>query len=267
MLERMKKHGYAIDIPETGLKDFFLARGIVNSPVYQSAGGIRVSAARYEQWFRALPETVQKQVIDAWGPPPGNIMVDGCDLLVPGAVLGNIFIGVQPARGDHEKNDSLYHDKALVPHHQYLAFYCWLEQEFGADALVHFGTHGTLEFLPGKEVALSGECFPDIVLGSLPNIYYYWVGNPSEATIAKRRSYALCVSHASPPMTCSGLYEDYLLLEDLLAQYEREPGAETHEAIQAVARELHLPLEPHELARELYRIKSRLIPARAACDG
>ena len=267
MLERMKEHGYAIDIPETGLKDFFLARGIVNSPVYQQQCGITIPLVRYEQWFRALPETVQKQVIDAWGPPPGNIMVDGCDLLVPGAVLGNIFIGVQPARGDHEKSDGLYHDKALVPHHQYLAFYCWLEQEFGADAVLHFGTHGTLEFLPGKEVALSGECFPDILLGSLPNIYYYWVGNPSEATIAKRRGYALCVSHASPPMTCSGLYEDYLLLEDLLAQHAREPGAETLDAIEALAHELHLPLEPHELASELYRIKSRLIPARAARDG
>lgn len=260
MLERLRAHGYNVQIPDGSLKDFFLSHGIVNSPVYQQPGGLRVPLARYGQWFRTLPESVQQQVIDAWGLPPGDVMVDGTDLLVPGAILGNIFIGVQPARGDHEKSDSLYHNKALVPHHQYLAFYCWLEQEFDADAILHFGTHGTLEFLPGKEVALSGECFPDILLGSLPNIYYYWVGNPSEATIAKRRGYALCVSHASPPMTSSGLYEDYLLLEDLLAQHAREPGAETLEAIQAVARELHLPLEPHDLQRELYRIKSRLIP-------
>jgi cobaltochelatase CobN len=260
MLERLRSHGYDVHIPDDGLKNFFLSHGIVNSPVYQHPGGIRVPLAHYEQWFGTLPQSVQQQVIDAWGLPPGTVMVDGPDLLVPGAVLGNIFIGVQPARGDHEKNDSLYHDKALVPHHQYLAFYCWLEQEFNADAVVHFGTHGTLEFLPGKEVALSGECFPDILLGSLPNIYYYWVGNPSEATIAKRRGYALCVSHASPSMTPSGLYEDYLVLEDLLEQYARDPGAETLEAIQAVSRELHLPPETSELARELYRMKSRLIP-------
>ena len=241
--------------------------GIVNSPVYQQAEGIRLSGARYKQWFRALPETVQQQVLDAWGPPPGNIMVDGDDLLIPGALLGNIFIGVQPARGDHEKTENLYHDKALPPHHQYLAFYCYLEQEFGADALLHFGTHGTLEFLPGKEVGLSQDCFPDILLGSLPNIYYYWVGNPSEATIAKRRGYALCVSHASPPMTPSGLYEDYLLLEDLLEQYLQEPTAATLEEIEAYARDLHLPAEPHDLATRTLPHQKPPYPPRPACAG
>ncbi len=260
LLHQLRDHGYEVDIPENGMKKFFLEHGIVNTPVYQQPGGIRMPAVRYEKWFNALPEAVQKRVIDAWGPPPGDVMVDGTDLLVPGAVLGNVFIGVQPARGDHDKSDSLYHDKALVPHHQYLAFYCWLEQEFGADAVVHFGTHGTLEFLPGKEVALSGECFPDILLGTLPNVYYYWVGNPSEATIAKRRGYALCVSHASPPMTASGLYEDYLLLEDLLGQYEADPSGEALREIEEHAAGLHLPADLDGLRRELYRMKGRLIP-------
>jgi len=260
LLHQMQARGYEVHIPPDGIKDFFLNNGIVNSPMYQHAKGIRLSGARYKQWFCTLPEKIQQQVLDTWGPPPGNIMVDGDDLLVPGAIVGNIFIGVQPERGNHEKTEGMYHDKALPPHHQYLAFYCYLEQEFGADALLHFGTHGTLEFLPGKEVALSQDCFPDILLGSLPNIYYYWVGNPSEATIAKRRGYALCISHASPPMTPSGLYEGYLLLEDMLGQYSREKDPATLEQLETCARDLHLPSDPQELQRELYIIKSRLIP-------
>ena len=260
LLRQMRQHGYETHIPEDGLKDFFLNRGIVNNPVYGKPGGIRVTGKRYVEWFQALPEAVQQRVIEAWGPPPGTIMVDNGDVLVPGSILGNIFIGVQPARGDNDAGKDLHHDKALPPHHQYLAFYCYLEQEFGADALVHFGTHGTLEFLPGKEVALSSECFPDIVLGNLPNIYYYWIGNPSEATIAKRRGYALCVSHASPPMRPSGLYEGYLLIEDLLEHYAHEEEPETLQEIQKRARELHLPPGLSELRSELYRIKRRLIP-------
>ena len=260
LLQQMQSHGYDVHSPKEGIKDFFLSNALINSPVYQHANGMRLSVARYKQWFQSLPDTIQQQVIDAWGSPPGNIMVDGDDLLVPGAMVGNIFIGVQPARGDHEKTGAQYHDKALPPHHQYLAFYCYLQQEFEADALLHFGTHGTLEFLPGKEVGLSENCYPDILLGSLPNIYYYWVGNPSEATIAKRRSYALCVSHASPSMTPSGLYEGYLLLEDLLEHYNREQLNETLEELKVCAHNLHLPEDPTDLQCELYRIKSRLIP-------
>jgi len=260
LLEQLRERGYTVESAQGGMKEFFLESGIVNSPVYQQAAGIRVPGANYEQWFRRLPENVQKQVTDIWGPPPGRIMVDGGDLLVPGALLGNVFIGVQPARGDHEAADSLYHDTALPPHHQYLAFYWYLEHTFGADALLHFGMHGTLEFLPGKEVALSGECFPDLLLGSLPNVYYYWAGNPSEATIAKRRSYALCLSHASPPMTASGLYEDYLVLEDLLEQLGAGCQEELLPEIRERAAGLHLPPEPDELRRELFRMKNRLIP-------
>ena len=140
-------------------------------------------------------------------------------------MLGNIFLGIQPARGVHEDPDKAYHDKELPPHHQYLAYYFYLQKVFQPDAILHFGMHGTLEFTKGKEVALSSECYPDILIGAIPHIYYYWIGNTSEATIAKRRSYALCISHASPAMRPSGLYERYVVLEDLIREY-RDTAAE-----------------------------------------
>ena len=259
-LEKLKEKGYKVEIPEVSLKELFLSSGVVNSPNYLQRSGIKVSAEKYNLWFKSLPESVQEDVVKHWGKPPGNIMVDGDNILIPGITLGNIFLGIQPSRGVHEDTDKAYHDKDLPPHHQYLAYYFFLEKEFHADAMVHFGMHGTLEFTKGKEIALSSECFPDILIGNMPHIYYYWIGNTSEATIAKRRSYAICISHASPPMKSSGLYEKYLVLEDLLNQYEENKDEKTLEIIKETANELHFPLEPSQLRSELYKMKRRLIP-------
>jgi len=259
-LEKLKKRGYKVEIPTVSLKELFLSSGIVNSPNYIQKSGIRVPTEKYVQWFKSLPESVQNEVIKYWGDPPGNIMVDGNDILIPGIILGNIFLGIQPSRGVHEDPDKAYHDKDLPPHHQYLACYLFLEKEFRSDAMVHFGMHGTLEFTKGKEVGLSSECFPDILIGNMPHVYYYWIGNTSESTIAKRRSYAICVSHASPPMKSSGLYEKYIVLEDLLVQYEENKDEKTLEIIKETANELHLPVEPSKLRNELYKMKRRLIP-------
>lgn len=181
-------------------------------------------------------------------------------IVIPGIILGNVFLGIQPSRGVHEDIDKAYHDKELPPHHQYLAYYLFLEIFFEVDALIHFGMHGTLEFTKGKEVALSTECFPDILVGNMPHIYYYWIGNTSESTIAKRRSYALCISHASPPMKSSELYEKYIVLEDLLNQYKENKDEKTLEMIKETAHEIHLPHSPEELRRELHKMKRRLIP-------
>ncbi len=259
-LKKLRQCGYRVD-PPAAAKDFFLSSGIVNSPVYQSKNGIRVRAADYKRWFETLPVPVQEAVTARWGPPPGTIMIDNGDIVLPGEHLGNVFLGVQPSRGLHEDDEALYHDKALPPHHQYLAYYYYLSCVYDADAVIHFGMHGTLEFMPGKETALSGECFPDILIGDMPHLYYYWIGNPSEATIAKRRSYALCISHASPRMNASGLYDRYIDLGDLLDQYEQDPSPATLERIRQTAEELHLTGEPAELRRELYRLKRRLIPS------
>lgn len=259
-LEKLKEKGYKVEIPNMSLKELFLSLGIVNSPNYIQKSGLRVPADKYTSWFKSLLESVQKSVIEHWGEPPGNIMVDGNTILIPGIILGNVFLGIQPSRGVHEDPDKAYHDKDLPPHHQYLAYYLFLEKEFRADAVIHFGMHGTLEFTKGKEVALSSECFPDILIGNMPHIYYYWIGNTSESTIAKRRSYAICISHASPPMKPSGLYEKYIVLEDLLNQYDENKDEKTLEAIMDVAAELHLPLDTAELRKELYKMKRRLIP-------
>jgi len=259
-LEKLKGRGYNVHVPEESLKDFFLSSGVINSPNYIQKAGIRIPTDKYISWFKTLPDTVQKEVVEHWGDPPGNIMVDKDCILIPGVILGNIFLGVQPSRGVHEDPDKAYHDKDLPPHHQYLAYYLFLQKEFSADAIIHFGMHGTLEFTKGKEVALSSECFPDILIGDIPHIYYYWIGNTSESTIAKRRSYAICISHALPPMKTSGLYEEYIILEDLLNQYEKNKDEKTLEMIKDTAKELHLPLEPRELRKELYKMKRRLIP-------
>ena len=259
-LEKLKERGYDVRIPKESLKELFLSSGIVNSPNYVQKSGIKIPVDKYISWFRTLPDAVQKEVIKHWGEPPGNIMVDKGYILIPGVILGNVFLGVQPSRGVHEDPDKSYHDKDLPPHHQYLAYYLFLQKELRADAIIHFGMHGTLEFTKGKEVALSSECFPDILVGDMPHIYYYWIGNTSESTIAKRRSYAICISHASPPMKTSGLYEKYIVLEDLLNQYEEDEDERTLEMIKDIAEELHLPSDPRELRRELYKMKRRLIP-------
>jgi cobaltochelatase CobN len=142
-------------------------------------------------------------------------------ILVPGIVNGNVFLGVQPARGGGERaqDSASYHDKGLAPHHQYVAFYRWLADEFGADACIHVGTHGTLEFLPGKEKAMSGDCAPDYLIGEMPHLYLYYLGNPSEAMIAKRRAHAVMISHMPPPFVPGGLYGEMLALDALLAEY------------------------------------------------
>ena len=260
-LEKLNEKGYKVEIPKISLKELFLSSGVVNSPNYIQKSGIKISVEKYKTWFSLLPESVQKEVIKHWGEPPGNIMVEGDYILIPGIILGNIFLGIQPSRGVHEDPDKVYHDKDLPPHHQYLAYYFFLEKEFKADAIIHFGMHGTLEFTKGKEVGLSSKCYPDILIGNLPHIYYYWIGNTSESTIAKRRSYAICISHASPPMRASGLYERYLLLEDLLNQYEENKDEKTFELIKETAKELHfLSEDVNKLRSELYKIKRRLIP-------
>ncbi len=259
-LNKLNEKGYNVEIPNTTLKELFLSLGIVNSPNYLHKSGLRITAEKYISWFKSLPVSVQEDVIKHWGKPPGKVMVDGNNILIPGVILGNVFLGIQPSRGVHEDPDKAYHDKDLPPHHQYLAYYFFLEKEFRANAVIHFGMHGTVEFTRGKEVALSSECFPDILIGNMPHIYYYWIGNPSESTIAKRRSYAICISHASPPMKTSGLYEKYIILEDLLNQYDENKDEKTLEVIKETANDLHLPQEPLELRKELYKMKRRLIP-------
>ena len=155
-----------------------------------------------------------------WGPPPGTLNTDGENLLVYGKEFGNVFIGVQPTFGYEGDPMRLLFSRSASPHHGFAAYYTYLEQIWCADAVLHFGTHGSLEFMPGKQMGMSGECYPDNLIGSIPNLYYYAANNPSEATIAKRRSYATTISYLTPPAENAGLYKGLQELNELIASYQ-----------------------------------------------
>jgi len=165
---------------------------------------------RRERWLKAI-EAV-------WGPAPGRQQSDGSTIQVLGERFGNVFVGIQPGMGHEGDPMRLLFDKGFAPTHAFSAFYRWLREDFGAQAVLHFGTHGSLEFMPGKQNGLSGDCWPDRLIGDLPNFYLYASNNPSEGTIAKRRAAATLISYLTPPTAQAGLYKG---LVDLKAAIER----------------------------------------------
>ncbi len=189
------------------------------APAQAAAAAGRWSGERYSEWFATLPADLQAAVTAAWGPPPGVVYCDGGDLVFPGIDLGNVLVAVQPPRGFGENPIALYHSPDLPPTHHYLAFYRWLEVAWGADAVVHVGKHGTLEWLPGKSVGLSASCGPDAALGDLPLVYPFVVNDPGEGTQAKRRAHAVIVDHLLPPMTRAETYDHTARLEALLDEH------------------------------------------------
>lgn len=178
-----------------------------------------------------------------------------------GVVLGNVFLGIQPYRSPEH-----YHDTELPPDDDYIEFYRYLREEFQADALLHVGTHGTLEFMPGKENGLTDHCWPDRLIGDIPNFYFYYCGNASEGMTAKRRSYATLLTYAAPDFTQSGLYGELAELDDTLAEYTEakqqvpDRAESVWKTICEKAERLGLPTEEQALERELYRSKTSLIP-------
>ncbi|MBD2578772.1 magnesium chelatase subunit H [Oscillatoria sp. FACHB-1406] len=155
-----------------------------------------------------------------WGNPPGHLNTDGENLLVYGKHFGNLFIGVQPTFGYEGDPMRLLFSRSASPHHGFAAYYTYLSEVWKADAVLHFGTHGSLEFMPGKQMGMSDECYPDSLIGTIPNLYYYAANNPSEATIAKRRSYAETISYLTPPAENAGLYKGLKELSELIASYQ-----------------------------------------------
>jgi cobaltochelatase CobN len=184
-----------------------------------AAAPMRVPAARYAQWFAALPEALREAVRGHWGDPPGELYVDEGEIVLAGLRFGNVVLMIQPPRGFGENPVAIYHDPDLPPSHHYLAAYRWLDREFGAHAVVHLGKHGTCEWLPGKGLGLSAACAPDAVLGDLPLVYPFIVNDPGEGTQAKRRSHATIVDHLIPPMARADSYGDLAKLEQLLDEY------------------------------------------------
>lgn len=190
---------------------------------------VRIGAEVYTAWFDTLPEELRTAVAQAWGPPPGELYVDRSadprgEIVIAALRFGNVVLMVQPPRGFGENPVAIYHDPDLPPSHHYLAAYRWLATDpaaggFGADAVVHLGKHGNLEWLPGKTLGMSAACGTDAALGDLPLIYPFLVNDPGEGTQAKRRAHATLVDHLIPPMARAESYGDISRLEQLLDEH------------------------------------------------
>ena len=228
--------GNDVGAPGNALADAVMARladGLTYdrptlSPEQQALAAGRLPVDDYVAWFATLPQDLKDLVTDSWGDAPGDVTVHDGHLVFAGIDLGGVVVAVQPPRGFGEDPIGTYHDPELAPPHHYLAFYRWLELGFGADAVVHLGKHGTLEWMPGKATGPSGSCVPDAALGDLPFLYPFVVNDPGEATQAKRRTHAVIVDHLPPPMTRAETYDDTARLETLLDAYAQiealDPG-------------------------------------------
>ncbi|NVN92920.1 MAG: cobaltochelatase subunit CobN, partial [Desulfuromonadales bacterium] len=243
IMGRMQEAGYAITPPASGkeLIDTIIERKAISEfrwttveEIVTKGGALDLlETKRYLPWFEELPQATQVKMCEAWGNPPGEekdgvpaAMVHDGKILITGVKYGNAVVCAQPKRGcAGPKCDGqvckILHDPDIPPPHQYVATYKWLAREFGVDVIIHVGTHGNLEFLPGKATGLSSGCFPDIGIDSMPHLYIYNADNPPEGTIAKRRSYATLVNHLQTVMVPGELYGDLEAIERLLEDYRR----------------------------------------------
>jgi magnesium chelatase subunit H len=239
LLKRLSSEGYRVDVPGTpdDLRERLLGG---NSEQYGVAANVayRMTATEY---VKLCPYV--RDVEKDWGAAPGAINSFGGDLLIQGLTLGNVFIGVQPTFGFEGDPMRLMMARSGSPHHGFMAFYTYLSEVFKADGVIHFGTHGALEFMPGKQIGLSSECWPDRLIGELPNFYVYSVNNPSEGSIAKRRSYAELISYLTPPIENAGLYRELAGLKELVMAYRQSTNENERdklfESIEVLRTELH----------------------------
>ena len=242
LLCSMQREGYTVQVPAS--VDELRERIIHgNAETFGASANVhaRISVddhVRRERWLKAIEAQ--------WGPAPGKQQSNGSSIFVLGERFGNVFVGIQPAFGYEGDPMRLLFEKGFAPTHAFSAFYRWLKEDFNAHAVLHFGTHGALEFMPGKQAGLCGECWPDRLIGELPNFYLYASNNPSEGTIAKRRAAATLISYLTPPVSQAGLYRGLVDLKAALDRYRSlEPQAEAERAelalmLQALAAELEL---------------------------
>jgi magnesium chelatase subunit H len=256
ILERLKKEGYNVGtLPESPEKLFELLDRATDYQLMQNKPeAIKVNREKFNE-LASYHE--RERIEERWQSFPGEIAPVGAEeVFIGGIRLGNIYIGVQPRLGVQGDPMRLIFDKANTPHHQYISFYRWISREFDAHALVHVGMHGSVEWMPGLQTGLTGECWPDALLGETPHFYIYPVNNPSESTIAKRRGLATMVSHVVPPLARAGLYKELPALKELLADYRERNQAQgedvdsVQEAIMTKAELLNLtddcPRKPDE---------------------
>lgn len=269
----LQREGYGVEVPATVDE---LRRRVIegNAARFGAQANVhaRIPAADHVKRERHL-----REIESQWGAAPGRHQTDGASIFVLGERFGNVFVGIQPAFGYEGDPMRLLFERGFAPTHAFSAFYRWLREDFGADAVLHFGTHGALEFMPGKQSGLTAMCWPDRLIGDLPNLYLYASNNPSEGTIAKRRAAATLISYLTPPVAQAGLYKGLMDLKAALERYRSlEPEAQTERGelatmIQALAAELELAAaEPTwgdeagtrivELAAAVLELEYTLIP-------
>ncbi|MBD0267124.1 MAG: magnesium chelatase subunit H [Cyanobacteria bacterium Co-bin8] len=252
VLEAMKHNGYDVqDLPESA--EALMLEVIHDAQAQYNSPELNVAYKMPVREYQALTPYAER-LEENWGPPPGNLNTDGENMLVYGKAFGNVFIGVQPTFGYEGDPMRLLFSRSASPHHGFAAYYTFIDKIWGADAVLHFGTHGSLEFMPGKQMGMSGSCYPDNLIGTTPNLYYYAANNPSEATIAKRRAYAETISYLTPPAENAGLYKGLKELSELIGSYQSQK--DSGRAIQIVnavietARQCNLDKDIQELAGE-----------------
>lgn len=227
ILKAMEGRGYKVGgIPADGrelivhaLSNVTNDLGSVSSKFIEEKAAGLVTAQEYSVHYAEVSGFVRDGMEKQWGEPVGDVGTDRGRIVIPGMVKGNIYVGYQPLRATLDKADANYHSPIMMSTHQYLEFYRWLRDVFRADAVIHMGTHGTLEWLPGKNVGLSSKCSPDLILDAMPHIYPYVIDDPGEGIQAKRRSEAVVIGHMCPPMSRGGTYDDLAQTDQLLQEY------------------------------------------------
>ncbi len=263
-LGALQREGYAVEVPASveALREAIIQGNAARHGAMANVH-VRIGAAdhiRRERWL--------SEIEAQWGPAPGRQQSDGSSLFVLGERFGNVFVGIQPGFGYEGDPMRLLFEKGFAPTHAFSAFYRWMREDFGADAVLHFGTHGALEFMPGKQTGLSAQCWPDRLIGDLPNIYLYAANNPSEGALAKRRGAATLVSYLTPPVASAGLYRGLIELKGSLDRWrglapeEMREAAELAMLIQAQAAALDLaPAEPEWSGEERHARIGKLTEA------
>ena len=260
-LVRLAAEGYAVAVPADveALRDAILHG---NATRYGADANVfaRITA---DDHVRREPHLAQIEA--QWGPAPGKQQSDGGTIHILGAKFGNVFVGVQPAFGYEGDPMRLLFEGRFTPTHAFSAFYRWLREDFAADAVLHFGTHGALEFMPGKQAGLTGDCWPERLIGDLPNFYLYAANNPSEGLIAKRRSGATLISYLTPPLARSGLYQGLTDLKALLERWRSSPSEDERANIAPMITDAAtaLDLDASDIAAlsaKLYEVERELIP-------
>ncbi|WP_051328226.1 cobaltochelatase subunit CobN [Desulfatirhabdium butyrativorans] len=285
ILGRLRKEGYTVsgELREAAVQQMLIQSGRnIGSwapdelkRLLMQGRVVRISQEQYRTWYEKLPAAFREAVEKDWGSPrDSRIMTHEGDFIIPCIPLGNVVLVPQPVRGWSDDPDKLYHSTLLFPHHQYVAFYLWMQHVFRPDALISLGTHGTHEWLPGKQAGLSWQCSPEVLIDDIPNVYPYIVDDVGEGIQAKRRGRGVVIDHAVPALKPGGLYGEYSELSAWIDEYEAAASDAIRESrlerIRSLASRMGLDrdlglaevgaADIETLAHELLRLKTEVVP-------